>query len=859
MPGTNLTRDEAAARSALLNVDSYLVDLDLTGAVVDGASTFTSTTTIRFSAATPGAETFAEIVAESVGSVVLNGRSLDPAQTYVDSRILLTDLAAENELVVTAECLYSHSGEGLHHFVDPVDGKIYLYTQFEVPDARRVFASFEQPDLKAAFEFTVLAPAHWTVISNTPAAEPVPAGEGVARWTFEPTQRLSTYLGAIVAGEYVGVTETYHGKHGDIPLGAWCRASIRHHLDSDEVFKITRQGFEFFEEAFDFPYPFGKYDQAFVPEYNMGAMENAGLITLRDEYLPSSRETRSFYEFRASVILHEMAHMWFGDLVTMRWWNDLWLNESFAEWACYHAEVEATDFVDSWTGFNNARKQTGYRQDQLVTTHPIAPDIEDLHAIETNFDMITYAKGASVLKQLVAWVGLDPFLTGLRAYFKDYAYGNTVFEDLLAALEKSSGRELTSWAAEWLQTSQVNTFHPEFTLDEDGNYASIAIRQTAPAEHPTLRRHRAGVGLYDKVDGKLVRRRYIELDVEGELTEITDAIGERQPDLLLLNDDDLTYAKIRLDERSLETALSGLSSLDDSLARSLIWSAAWDMTRDAELSTAAFVELVLGNIGTETDSWGISRVPLYAESAVNGYASPETRVAIKTRWETGLRELLDQVEPGSDVQLSLARRYTGAGETVRGGVNGASIAESTLADLQALLSGDLVIDGLVIDQSMRWNLVIGLAASGVFGEEEILAELGRDNTITGKEKSAEARAAMPSAEAKAASWKAAALDPATPNETQRSIAVSFSRATQEDVLAPYLEEFLHACDTLWTHLGSHKASVLLEYGWPRALASTETIARMDEWLATTTAPNAAVRFVREGRDDMARMVACQQV
>ena len=656
MPGTNLRRDEAQARAALLDVASYDIELDLT----TGPTTFASTTTIEFSSTTAGASTFVDLVEATVHEITLNGRRIDPATAYVDSRIELDDLAETNTLVVRADCTYSRSGEGLHRFVDPVDDRVYTYTQFEVADARRVFTNFDQPDLKGVFTFHVTAPASWVVVSNAATPEPQPAGDDASVWHFPTTKRMSTYITAVIAGEYHEVHDVYEGKHGDIPLGHYCRQSLVEFLDRDEVVKITKQGFAFFEDAFDYPYPFGKYDQLYVPEYNMGAMENAGAVTLRDEYLPRSRQPRSFYEFRCSVILHEMAHMWFGDLVTMKWWDDLWLNESFAEWACYHAEVEATEYTDSWTGFANARKQTGYRQDQMPSTHPIAADNYDLHAVEVNFDMITYAKGASVLKQLVAWVGLDPFLKGLQQYFKDHEYDNSEFADLLSALEKSSGRELEGWAQEWLQTAGVNTLAAEFELAEDGTYSRLAVRQTAPADWPTLRRHRLGIGLYDEVDGRLVRRTYLETDVAGELSEVPDAVGEKQPALLLLNDGDLAYAKIRLDERSLETVVGGLSKLDDSLARALCWGAAWDMTRDAEMRATDFVALVLGNIGTETDAWGVSRIPSYASSAVNAFSAPANRAFLKATWERGLRKLLEEAEPGSDHQLTFARSFAAA-------------------------------------------------------------------------------------------------------------------------------------------------------------------------------------------------------
>ncbi|HEY6933728.1 MAG TPA: aminopeptidase N [Marmoricola sp.] len=843
MPGTNLTRDEAQTRARLLSVDSYTIDLDLT----TGERTFASTTTIRFRSSEPGASTFADLVGATVHELTLNGRSLDPATAYVDNRIQLDDLAAENELVVRADCTYSHSGEGLHRFVDPADDRIYTYTQFEVPDARRVYTTFEQPDLKSVFTFNVTAPEHWQVVSNAPTPAPVPLGDGKARWAFPTTKRMSTYITALVAGEYHAVHDVYEGKHGTIPLGHYCRQSLVEHLDREEIVKLTKQGFAFFEDAFDYPYPFEKYDQLYVPEYNMGAMENAGCVTLRDEYLPRSRQDRSFYEFRCSVILHEMAHMWFGDLVTMKWWDDLWLNESFAEWACYHAAVEVTEFDESWTGFTNARKQTGYRQDQLPSTHPIAADNYDLRAVEVNFDMITYAKGAAVLKQLVAWVGLEPFLAGLRQYFKDFEYANSEFVDLLTALERSSGRELDGWAKEWLQTAGVNTLSPAFEIGPDGSYQTFAVRQTAPAEWPTLRRHRIGIGLYDEVDGRLVRREHVEVDIDGERTEVPELVGLRQPDLLLLNDHDLTYAKIRLDERSLATVVGGLSRLDDSLARALCWGAAWDMTRDAEMRATDFVDLVLANIGSETDAFGVSRIPGYAAQAVNHLSAPANRAALKATWERGLRRLVEEAAPGSDHQLTFVRSYAAAAHST-----------DALADLEGLLDGSLTFEGLSVDQDLRWVLLTHLARAGRADEARIAEELERDRTISGKEHAAAARAARPTAEAKAEAWQAAVVDPETPNETQRSIVLSFQRPGQEEVLAPYLEKYLEAAETMWDHLGSHKASVALEFIFPRPLASRDLLERVDAWLATSEADPAAKRYVAEGRADVARYLAAQQ-
>jgi aminopeptidase N len=842
MPGTNLTRDEAATRAALLDVTSYSIDLDLT----TSDKTFGSTTTIRFTCSEPGADTFADLVDAEVHAITLNGRSIDPATAYADSRIALTDLAADNELVVVADCTYSRTGEGLHRFVDPADDRVYTYSQFEVPDARRVYTTFEQPDLKAPFTFTVTAPEGWKVVSNSPTPTPEPSGEGKAVWRFAPTKPLSTYVTAIVAGEYHEVLDTYHGKHGEIPLGHYCRQSLVEHLDADELVKLTRQGFEFFEDAFDYPYPFGKYDQLYVPEYNMGAMENAGCITLRDEYLPRSRQDRSFYEFRNEVILHEMAHMWFGDLVTMKWWDDLWLNESFAEWACYHAAVQATEFTESWTGFTNARKNWAYRQDQLPSTHPIAADNVDLRAVEVNFDGITYAKGASVLKQLVAWVGLDNFLEGIRGYFKEFEYSNSRFSDLLAALERSSGRDLEAWAQEWLQTSGVNTLAPEFELDAEGRYASFGVRQTADPAYPTLRRHRLGIGLYDARDGRLVRRTSLETDVNGELTEIAELVGQEQPDLLLLNEGDLAYAKIRLDERSLRTVVDGIGTLDDSLARALCWGAAWDMTRDAEMSATDFVGLVLSGVGTETDAFGVSRIPGYAALAVAQYSAPQHRDELRATWEEGLRKLLEQAEPGSDHQLSFARAYAGAAHS-----------DAALDDLERMLDGSLTFDGLAVDTDLRWTLLKGLARSGRAEADRIAEELSRDNTISGQENAAAARAMRPTAAAKEEAWEIAMVRDDVPNETQRNVVLAFMQPGQEDVLAPYVEKYFDAAHTLWEDKGTQRASTALEFMFPKPLASQELLDRVDAWLESTEANPAAQRYVREGRADVARALAAQ--
>ena len=594
----NLTRTDAAARAELLAVQSYDLQLDVTdGDGHPGERTFRSVTTVEFTARQAGAETFIDLVADTVHSATLNGAELDVSSYTEDGGLPLPGLAEQNTLVVTADCRYSNSGEGLHRFEDPEDGQVYLYTQFEPADAKRMFACFDQPDLKATFTMHVVAPFDWQVVSNTGGRtiEAGPAGSQLAH--FEPTKRISTYLVALIAGPYAKVTDSHEG----IPLGLYCRASLAKHLDADELFRVTKQGFDFYHRVFDYPYPFDKYDQLFVPEFNAGAMENAGAVTFLEDYVFRSKVSRARYERRAETILHELGHMWFGDLVTMRWWDDLWLNESFATYISTLCQAEATEYTTAWTTFANTEKAWAYAQDQLPSTHPIAADIPDVAAVEVNFDGITYAKGASVLKQLVAYVGRDEFLAGVRRYFRKHEFGNTTLADLLAPLEESSGRDLTEWVEQWLRTSQVNTLRPVFELTNDGRYKSFAIEQTAVTEHPVLRNHRLAVGLYSEGPGGLTRSDRVELDVAGARTEVPELVGHPAADLVLVNDDDLTYAKLRLDERSLGTLRTRIGAMPDPLARALCWSAAWDMTRDAELPAREWVQLVLAGVDAETE------------------------------------------------------------------------------------------------------------------------------------------------------------------------------------------------------------------------------------------------------------------
>ncbi|MFH8368908.1 aminopeptidase N [Streptomyces sp. NPDC018031] len=873
MPGENLSRDEARRRARLLTVDAYDVALDLRSATgpgeAGGGRTFRSTTTIRFRAAEPGAATFADLIAPRVTSVVLNGRELDPAAVFDGARVALDGLAAENVLVVDAECAYSRTGEGLHRFVDPEDGKVYLYTQYEPADARRVFANFEQPDLKAPFTFTVTAPDDWTVLSNGEAAgAPEPAGEAAATWRFVPTERISTYITAVVAGPYHMVRDHYRrtfddGRVLDIPLGALCRASLAKHFDADDIFTVTKQGLDFFHDHFDYPYPFGKYDQAFVPEYNLGAMENPGCVTFREEFVFRGKVTQAAYERRANVILHEMAHMWFGDLVTMEWWDDLWLKESFADFMGSFSMVEATRFTNGWVTFANNRKSWAYRADQLPSTHPITADIRDLEDAKLNFDGITYAKGASVLKQLVAYAGRDAFLEGARRYFKAHAYGNTRLDDLLSVLAETSGRDMTAWSRAWLQTPGVNVLTPRATYDASGRITELSIVQedadqphqparpdTGDAGTATLRPHRVAVGLYRRqdADGALVRYARAEIDVTGQHTAVPELTGAERPELILVNDDDLTYCKVRFDADSLATLRGHLGDLTDPLARALCWSALWNLTRDGLMPARDYLDLVLRFAGAETDIGVLQMVQAWARTALGHYADPRWRERGGAELAAGALRELRLAEPGSGHQLAWARFFAQSAAT-----------DGDLQLLRGLLDGTARIDGLEVDQELRWTFLEPLAAHGAVDESGIAAELARDDTASGKRHQVRCLAARPSAEVKAAAWAAVVDSDALSNALVEATIAGFGQPSQRELLAPYAPRYFSVIEEVWRSRSIEIAMAVVRGLFPAPQGDAPTLAATDAWLAEhPDAPPALRRLVVEARDDLARALRAQE-
>jgi aminopeptidase N len=868
----NLQRAEAAERSALITTHSYDISLDVRRAADPAVAGYTSRTVITFSAAEPGrgqgASTFLDFIAGEVRSVFLNGKELPVADVVEGSRIRLDNLQAENEVTVTGTALYSRSGEGMHRFVDPADGQCYLYTQYEPADARRVFANFEQPDLKAEFTFHVMAPSGWEVASNGVEASrtPVTGDPDASRWDFVATRPISTYITTVLAGPYYKAQDHWSAMLDDgtpleVPLALYCRASMAESFDTAELFRLTKNGLDFFTKLFDDPYPWGKYDQAFVPEYNLGAMENPGLVTFTDSYVYTSRATDSQYQARANTLMHEMAHMWFGDLVTMQWWDDLWLKESFADYMGTLGVDRATDWDTAWVNFANKRKAWAYVQDQLPTTHPIVADIPDLEAAKQNFDGITYAKGASVLKQLVAYVGFDAFIAGSRQYFRDHAYGNTTLADLLAALSASSGRDLAGWAARWLQTSGISTLSLD-TEANDGVLGAATIVQDSvdPATgREELRPHRLRLGSYNfDGTGALVRTGSVERDLVGGRTALPELSGQPQPALLLLNDDDLSYAKVRLDPVSEATVLASLDRIADPMARALCWTALWNSARDGESPASRYVDAVKAFGPSETGIGVLLNILDNAATAVERYTPAAGRHTVRSAFLATADAQLDRAAPGSDHQLAWARTLAAT-----------SRHDATLLPrLRGLLAGDDVVPGLAVDAELRWSIWHALAANGQATTAELDAELGRDTTASGRAGHATALAARPDPGVKSEAWNAAVRGTQLSNQLLSATIAGFTTAPA-GLLQPYVEPYFECLLTVWEERSIEIASRIVRGLYPLALdlptdgtlpEQHTVILRTDEWLRINAgAPRALRRIIVEQRSHLLRALTAQAV
>jgi aminopeptidase N len=869
IPHDNLTVGEAIERAELLSNVAYKIRLTLDDA--PAAATFDSSTEVTFDARHEGAETFINIAARSVDEVVLNGKQLTAGEHEFDgTRLRLRDLhRGANRLHVKALCEYQQTGAGLHRLADPVDGHVYVYTHFEPFDAHKVLACFDQPDLKAHVNMSVTAPTRWRVCSNARVTG-TEVHNGHNTTQFNTTPPIPPYLIAVVAGPY----HVIESEHLQIPLGIWCRESMLPWVEEQaaDVFEITRQGLDFFARYFGLPYPFDEYNQLFVPEFMMGAMENPGCVTFNESYVFRGRPSETQLARRAETILHEMAHVHgFGDVTTMRWWGDLWLNETFATYMANLAMYEATRFKNAWVDFANTVKSVAARQDQLVTTHRIADDIPDTDSVRQNFDGITYHKGAAVLRQLVAWVGDDAFMRGVQDYFRRYKWGNATLDDFLDCLRRSSGRDVSRFAREWLQTTGMNTLRPVDTVKND-RYTSFAVAQTADPAHPTLRSHRIAVGLYDRdARGRLNRRRRVELDIEGPLTRVPDLESERVADLVVVNDGDLTFAKMRFDERSIGTLRGDLSGLDDALTRALCWAALWDMTRDAELAARHFVELVSRHAPSEVELLLVERVLNQAQAAADQFGDPANRPAARSCLHVVAHAELTALAAGSDAQMAWFRCFTTtAGEA------------EDLDHLAAMLEGNWEVPGVTVDTELRWLLLGQLATVARAGAVAINTEIDRDPTDIGRRRAAACLAARPTPKFKEQAWnRLMKPSAAVPKEWQKAaggelslaaevaIMAGFlvgsvvtggfmSRGEDPEVLRPYVNRYVESLPVIWETRGVDEAEAFTEYLYPRLFVDDAMLAAIERALEDERLPAAALRILREGRDGTLRARRAQE-
>ncbi|MFC5151524.1 aminopeptidase N [Streptomyces amakusaensis] len=836
-----LTRDEAQNRAQLLDVHRYMIDLDLTTgaeappeASATGEEVFGSHTVIHFTARADG-DTFVELKPAVLRSITLDGQPLDPA-LLDGNRFPLPSLSAgEHRLSVTADMRYSRTGEGMHRFTDPADGETYLYTQLFLDDVQRVFAAFDQPDLKAVFEVTVKAPQGWTVLGNGIAAH-----DGDGTWTCAPTQPLATYLVAVAAGPWHSVRT----EHAGLPFGLHCRRSLAEHLDADaeELFEITRQCYDRYHEKFDEPYPFDSYDQAFVPEFNAGAMENPGLVTFRDEFVYRSAVTDTERQTRAMVIAHEMAHMWFGDLVTMVWWDDLWLNESFAEYMGFQTLTEATRFTDTWVDFAVNRKGWGYDADERPSTHPVAPDpdaVPDTASAMLNFDGISYAKGASALRQLVTWMGEKDFLAGINTHFARHRFGNATLADFIDSLARATDRDVHAWAESWLRTTGVDTLRP--TVTEAGGSWSLAVTQDGS------RPHRVAVGAYDVDpvdDTRLIPRGRFELDVpHGE----SGTHPGRRPALVVLNDNDTAYAKVRFDAASWDAAVRLLSRVPDPLTRAVVWNAARDMVRDGELAPTAYLEAAAAHLPRESDLAIVQGVLGFASSQIaDRFCTPDRRPAALGAIREICRALLRRTEDGSDPGLRLI--------AVRHCITAAAQPET----IQEWLSDGSVTGGPELDPELRWRILYRLAVLGATDERAIAAELELDPSATGREGAARCRAALPDPAAKAAAWELLFTDDSLSNYLFTATAQGFWQPEQADLVREYVPRYFPAAVALAARRGPAIAEAAGRHAFPLSAVDPDTLALGERCLHDTDMIPALHRRLADQLDDLRRALSIHE-
>ena len=841
MPVAEITRAETAQRARLLRVRSYHVALDLTR----GAEIFGSVSVIRFDAAEPGAASHADLVASMVHEITLNGVPLDPAAVYAGGRITLPALAAHNELRVVADCAYTDSGTGMHRSADAASGGVWIYGKFAPAYARTAYACFDQPDLKAEFTFQVTVPAQWTVLSNQPPdGSPGPAAGGRAVWLFTPTPRLPTFTTTVVAGDYHLVTSSHATPSGQqIPLELACQADMAGHLDAEALFEVTGRGLDLYTGLLG-TYPYAKYGQVFVPAFSAGASEDVGCVLISDQFLFRSILTAAMDEFRTMVILHEMAHMWFGDLVSVRWWDDLWLSESFAEFCGHLATARVGGFPGAWSTFCVGRKAWGFAQDRLPSTHPVAADTATLSEAIGSFDGISYAKGASVLRQLAAYAGEENFFSGIRAYIAGHAFANAGRADLIAAVAASSGKSLDDWSQAWLRTAGFNTLRCQFQTDAGGAFTEFAVVQDAPASHPVLRPHRIAIGLYQRSGDVLARTRLVEVDLAGPRTAVPELAGAAQPDLVLPNDGDTGFVMVRFDPRSLRTVTELIGSLTDPLARAVCWNAVIDMVQQAELPVPEFVATLAGGIRREPSVSVLQALLPQAEQIMRQLAGPGSAADGKRLLADVAGQLLRSAEPASDHQLAWAQLL------------GWTATSADQLDLSAaLLSGDVAVPGLPVNAELRWPLLQRLAAAGRVGDAVVDAELAKDPTPAGQRHAAACRAAIPDAGHKEEAWQQL-IGGRLGMAGLSMVARGFALPEQAGLLTPYAGRYLGTLREIWPTRSGHLRVLLGDLLFPYPAASQDLLAQIDEFLATDPADAgkdpAMVRVLTERRDTLRR-------
>ncbi|MFB8353716.1 aminopeptidase N [Streptomyces niveus] len=844
-----LMRDEAQTRAQLIDVHRYTVALDLT----TGDETFESRAAIHFTARAAG-DTFVELKPALLRSVTLDGQPLDPAGLD-ENRLALPGLTAgEHELLVDATMRYSRTGEGMHRFTDPTDGETYVYTQLFLEDVQRVFAAFDQPDLKAVFDLTVTAPDGWTVLGNGIATD-----QGEGRWTLATTPPISTYLVAVAAGPWHSVRT----EHAGLPFGIHCRRSLAPHLDidADEIFAITRACYDRYHEKFEEPYPFDSYDQAFVPEFNAGAMENPGLVTFRDEFVYRSAVTDTERQTRAMVIAHEMAHMWFGDLVTLTWWDDIWLNESFAEYMGYQTLTEATRHTDTWVAFGIDRKSWGYDADQRPSTHPVAPDpgsVPDTAAAMLNFDGISYAKGASALRQLVAWLGEKDFLAGINTHFARHKFGNATLADFIDSLAASTDRDVHRWAERWLRTTGVDTLTSTVTnangggsgtgngvgVNGNGSENGWTLRVTQQGDRP----HRIAVGAYDRdlVDpGRLAPRDRFEIDIPAQ--DGPTVRPGRRPDLVVLNDGDLGYAKIRLDDRSWTTALDCLSGIPEPLTRAVVWNAARDMVRDGELAPTAYLEAARTHLPHESDLAVVQGVLGFAATQIaDRYLAPDDRPAALAGLTAICRALIRRTEDGNapGLRLTAVRHFISAATQPDG--------------IQDWLRSESVPGGPELDPELRWRILYRLAVLGAVDDSAITDELARDPSATGREGAARCRAALPDGDAKAAAWERMFLTDDLSNHLFTATAQGFWQPEQSELVRKYVPRFYTDAVELAERRGPAIAEFAGRHAFPVHAVDPESLRLGEECLNGPDILPALRRKLTDQLDDLRRALRVRE-